>query len=210
MWQTLQPKNFRKLSLLNITYLLCCRVRLYESTSPGGFFQVTWRLSTPELLRLIVRSAIGAEAPQTFISAKLQLHLFNHLNKTDCWHTCPSLHWYRCVQIPAPSRHGDYILPSRCEHIERALPHVRLHLARVYGSVTWKMAAITQKPSKLKSIHLSLAGIWRYHGEWWGSSRHVTQKGRGSTWRWATSQPSGECGDLPLEQELQASFTHIS
>lgn len=189
-------------------------------------FAAEWGCTSPRLLVVSSRSPEGCWLPSCSgwsYAAPSELKHHEHSSqqnynciclitstKQDCWHTCPSLHWYRCVQIPTPRRHGDDVPPSRGEHIERALSHVRLHLARVHDSVTWKMSAIIQKPSKLKNIHLSPTGIWRYHGEWWGSSRHVTQKGRGSTWRWATSHPSGECGDLPPQRELQASFTHIS
>lgn len=43
------------------THLSCSRVRLNESTSPGGFSHDAWRLLTPELLRVMVRSAMGTE-----------------------------------------------------------------------------------------------------------------------------------------------------
>lgn len=41
------------------THLSCSRVSVYESTSPGGFSHDAWRLRTPELLRVMVRSAMG-------------------------------------------------------------------------------------------------------------------------------------------------------
>lgn len=53
------------------------------------------------------------------------------------WLTCPSLHWHRRVQFPAPGRHGDVVASPRREHVERALPHRGLHLSCIHGNVTW-------------------------------------------------------------------------
>lgn len=56
--------------------------------------------------------------------------------------TCPPLHRHRAAHVPAPGCHGDVVPPSRCEHVEGALPHVWLHLSGVHGDVVCELQEV--------------------------------------------------------------------
>lgn len=127
----------------SIIHLFCSRVRLYESTSPGGFSHCAWRLRTPVLLSLIVLSAMGAETPLPWQRLS-KIDNYSLCLKRSLLHTCPSLHWHGRVQFASPCCHGDGVTPSWREHVERALPGVRVHLSRADVSIIWKTAWITE------------------------------------------------------------------